>query len=320
MVETPKVPANSYGAFATDDTCGAIHFDGNVTINSYDSTRLSRGATDRRCEQRRRRWHERQPLDRRQRGRGGQPVHAAHRRGRLRGGRGERLDRDGHADVAGSVVQLPTDVTYPPPPVPAYNTMPLADHQLRRGRMRALGLTLPTAPCSGYDVMIDGHGATLSLPSVTLTGQTNIVLVATTPSRSTTSTASRWPAVDRERKATIPTQGVLVNVVGKNTDGTDIAMPIDFVGRLFRRGERLRRCSNYDASILQFVYGGTGEIKMKGNSGAAATFYAPNAQWNSAGLGSLRVDTGEAHQQPAPAISITIAGFSTISGSPDIPW
>jgi hypothetical protein len=38
LIETPKVPASTYGAFGTDDQCGALTFGGNVTINSYDST------------------------------------------------------------------------------------------------------------------------------------------------------------------------------------------------------------------------------------------------------------------------------------------
>ena len=38
MVETPKVPANSYAAFATANTCGAIHFQGSTRVDSYDSS------------------------------------------------------------------------------------------------------------------------------------------------------------------------------------------------------------------------------------------------------------------------------------------
>ena len=38
VVETPKVSANSYAAFATANGCGAIYFHGNVTVDSYDSS------------------------------------------------------------------------------------------------------------------------------------------------------------------------------------------------------------------------------------------------------------------------------------------
>src|SRR5206468_10754497 len=40
-IETPKVPASSYAAFGTDNTCGALTFGGNITINSYDSSGMT---------------------------------------------------------------------------------------------------------------------------------------------------------------------------------------------------------------------------------------------------------------------------------------
>src|SRR5262249_14080545 len=85
-------------------------------------------------------------------------------------------------------------------------------------------------------------------------------------------------------RATSSNQGVLVNVVGKTNTGADIPSPIDFTGGPFPPGNPSRSCtpvagiSAYDASMLQILYGGTGSISMKGNSAAAATFYAPNAQ------------------------------------------
>ncbi len=94
LVETPKVSANSYAAFATANTCDAIYFHGNVTVNSYDSQRR---AADRRRQQhageRRRRRHEWKLAHSGKRGRARQPVHAADRRGNLRGRRRHGLDR-----------------------------------------------------------------------------------------------------------------------------------------------------------------------------------------------------------------------------------
>jgi N-acetylglucosamine kinase-like BadF-type ATPase len=50
-------------------------------------------------------------------------------------------------------------------------------------------------------------------------------------------------------------------------------------------------CSQYDASTLQFIYGGSGDINLRGNSAAAATVYAPEADvvfsGNSALYGSV---------------------------------
>lgn len=206
---------------------------------------------------------------------------------------------DNNAHVAGSVMQLPGNVTYPPPTVPAYNTSALADISSTTGACAALGLTAANCSVSGsHDVVIDaGAGGTLSLPSVKLTGQTNIVLVAhTTPvaqyNFNSIEVASQSSV---SAKATSPTQGVLVNVVGKDNTGTDIAIPIDMTGGSFAAVNSCEvgcsgicpTCSVFDASILQFVYGGTAEIKMKGNSGAAATFYAPNASIEFGGTSDL---------------------------------
>src|SRR5262245_34506220 len=41
LAEQPVWPANSYGAFATANTCGAINFQGTTDINSYDSTGMT---------------------------------------------------------------------------------------------------------------------------------------------------------------------------------------------------------------------------------------------------------------------------------------
>jgi hypothetical protein len=38
LIETPKVSATPYAAFATADTCGAMHFQGSTVVDSYDSS------------------------------------------------------------------------------------------------------------------------------------------------------------------------------------------------------------------------------------------------------------------------------------------
>jgi hypothetical protein len=82
-------------------------------------------------------------------------------------------------------------------------------------------------------------------------------------------------------------------VVGKTNAGTDIAKPIDFTGGTYAGVNTCASCtavgsiSKYDASMLQFIYGGSGTIDMKGNSAAAATFYAPNASVTFGGTDDL---------------------------------
>jgi hypothetical protein len=59
------------------------------------------------------------------------------------------------------------------------------------------------------------------------------------------------------------------------------------VGGTYAAVQGCATCSNFDASMLQFIYGGTGAVKMTGNSGAAATFYAPNAAVTFSGTADL---------------------------------
>ena len=74
-----------------------------------------------------------------------------------------------------------------------------------------------------------------------------------------------------------PDARVLVRVAGQDSNG-QINPAIDFEGGTFTAPVgTCMTCSPYDATLLQFVYGGTNAIKMTGNSSASATFYAPQA-------------------------------------------
>ena len=95
------------------------------------------------------------------------------------------------------------------------------------------------------------------------------------------------PMMRNAVSATSPTQAVLVNVVGKNPDNTDIATPINFVGGTYAAVVGCATCSAFDASMMQFVYGGSGEIIMTGNSGAATTIYAPDAVFTLQGTADI---------------------------------
>ncbi len=280
ITETPKVPASSYAAFATDTTCGALSFSGNTVTNSYDSTSLTGSIA---------------PTMSSTGGNVGTNGNlsiggSVEINGNLytpRTGVGDcssgavtALTESGHAEVTGSVVQLPTAVSYPTPPIPAPSPLPAAGPITNAsGACVLLGLTLGTN-CfeSGSNITINGLGSTLSLPSVTLGSHTNIILVASSPSAQYNfNSISLAGGSSIGITATGPTQNVLVNVVGKNPDNSNISTPIDFVGGTFASVSGCAACSNYDASMLQFIYGGTGTINLTGNSGAAATFYAPNA-------------------------------------------
>lgn len=301
LVETPKVPASTYGAFATDNTCGALNFSGNVTINSYDSTNLTGTTT---------------PTTSASGGDVGTNGNltisgSVDVQGNLytpRTGVGSctqgsvsALTESGNANVTGSIVQLPTTVVYPTPPVPAQSPLPAVGiSSVSAATCTALGLTIydattnPTGQCK-YDsaaktIEINGYGSPLTLPSVSLSSSVKITMVGGSPAstynfNSISTAGSAAIAV----KATSNTQSAIVNIVGKNPDGSAIATPLDFAGGSFASPDisGCSNCSRYDASLLQILYAGTGTINLVGNSAAAATVYAPNATANVNGTADI---------------------------------
>jgi choice-of-anchor A domain-containing protein len=130
----------------------------------------------------------------------------------------------------------------------------------------------------------------LSLPSLTLDNHVSLVLVATAgPAEYNFNSITLTGGSEIKVQPTASNQAVLVNVVGKNPDNSAIAMPVDLVGGTFAAPDTTScaSCSVYDASMLQFVYGGTGEIRMAGHTGAAATIYAPDAAFTLEGTADL---------------------------------
>jgi hypothetical protein len=315
VVETPKVPANNYAAFATADNCGAMTFAGNTTTDSYDSTDLlGMGSTAPDPDQ-----------DGGDVGTNGNMSISGNVDvyGNLytpRAGVGDcsegavtALTEEGMAEVNGSVVQLPTVVTYPAPVIPAVSLTPDVSFTSAGDTATtcaALGL-IPVTNCNvvGDDIIIQGanmDGSPFALPSISLSStNVNIILVATTaPAQYNFNSISLTAGAEIKVRATSPTEAVLVNVVGKNPDGTDIATPINFAGGTFAAVDGCATCSDFDASMLQFVYGGTGEIIMTGHSGAAASIYAPEAAFTLEGTADL--------YGSVLAKTITVAGSANI--------
>jgi hypothetical protein len=63
---------------------------------------------------------------------------------------------------------------------------------------------------------------------------------------------------------------VIIRVAGKADDGTELTIPIDLSG-----GSVVN--DGLNPRSLQFVYGGSGEIKVNGGNDTATLIYAPNA-------------------------------------------
>ena len=287
LVETPKVAASSYAAFATDNTCGALTFNGNVTINSYDSSSLS-GATLPTYS-----------------GTGGDVGTNGNLTiggsvdvmgnlytprtgvGACVNGAVDALTASGSATVGGSITKLPGAVAYPSPTLPGPS--PLAAVSISSPgptTCTSLGLTALNCSYSGSTITITGNN--LTLPSVSLSAHTNIVITASSPAAQINfNSISLSGGSTIGIAATSPSQGAIIGVVGKNPDGSAIATPLDFTGGTYASVTGCASCSAYDASMLQIVYGGTGQLSMTGNSASAATIYAPNASFSLSGTADI---------------------------------
>ena len=300
VVEQPVWPASSYAAFATANVCGAMYFHGNVTTNSYDSSSLSGTTT---------------PTFSSSGGNVGTNGNlnvegSVDVQGNLytpRTGVGactsgavDALTETGSAHIDGSIVQLPAAVSYPTPPLPSplppTNTVNITSIT---GACDALGFTGATASwCttsgsgSSQKVTINSGGAPILLPSVSVGSQVTLEITAHAgPAQmvninSLDLTGGGTIAV----VASASNQSLLINLVGKNPDGSDMTTVMDFGGSSgghFANDSTCTGCSVFDASMLQFIYAGTGNVTFRGTNSAAATFYAPNATVNFNGTADL---------------------------------
>ena len=299
-VETPKVSANAYAAFATAVQCGAINFNGNVSTDSYDSsvgpptgagnsTQASGGDV----------------------GTNGnmnitgnvtvngnlytpRPGVGSCTAGNITGLTGNLCGGSPcTAGVTGSMVKLPSTVIYPPPvftTVPPNNTTvtitdPLGGSgNLTSANCTQLGLIaspLPGANCSvsGTTLTVSGGGVDVTLPNVVVgSGYTLVIQGANAPGQ-----AVNINSLVGNNNSNITfdyatnSQQVILKVAGKMPDGTDMPVPFDLT-QLNAWKQNKPSGANYDATALQIAYNGTANISMKGgNTADGATIYAPNA-------------------------------------------
>jgi Tfp pilus assembly protein PilX len=320
-VSQPVVPANSYGAFATANTCGALYFHGNVQTNSYDSTGLHADTTP--------------TMD----------------------NMGGDIGTNGNMEIQGSVnvdgnmyspktgvgacsagnvtaqtdignamsincpdgetgsdptnaclVQLPTVAVYP---VPTMSVSPSATTTVTigngssgsvapSGACAAFGLTSPTCTfnSAAKTVTLNGGGTDITLPNVVVNSNYSLIIQGNAPAQNVNINSFGGGGnvtIQANSGTTVAGvltdvgQSVVLKVAGKNPDGTDMATP-------FNLGDwSISSDFAFDASNLQIVYGGTAAFSMTGNSSAAATIYAPNAsfqlQGNSSFYGSILANT-----------------------------
>ena len=304
-IETPKVPAFQYAAFATANGCGALTFNGNTGTDSYNSAALALGAAPKVCTA---------------------AVAATDKTcyqpdGGDVGTNGNMLIDGGSVDVNGNLstprtgvgactagnvtalsgaltvnggtpIQLPKAVTLPTPSIPTPapgGALKVNNSSKVASICTDLGLT--AANCNvtypaGSDPVITIQNTTstpLHMQEVDLSAKANIVLVASPLSG--ISNEYDFNAISLSGGASIavstpsPTAKVVVRVSGQDSSGNAIDPAINFDGGTYAApvGTCGALCSQYDATLLQFVYGGPNSIVMTGNSAASATIYAPNS-------------------------------------------
>jgi hypothetical protein len=209
----------------------------------------------------------------------------------------DALSTQGGATIYGSTVQLPAEVSYPPPILTTTppTTQVTIDATLLGNAGTAcssLGLTLGTncsVNAATKTLTVDGGGATLTMPSVTIAKNYTLVFKAHAAPPNTIELNSLNGAgfLQIDANLTSPTQNesVVMKVAGKNADGTDMAVPFDLSSMAWKQNTV---SSNYDASTFQITYGGSGKIYMVGgNLQSASTIYAPNAAFELQGTQDL---------------------------------
>ena len=237
-------PAFAYAAFADNNGCGALSFTGNGTTDSYDSGALAvNGAGV------------------------ATPPAAFNSYGGNVGTNGNENNSGANVtingtlsspnagfgvcsagnvtalsgnlnQITGGLIQMPQAVTFPTPVVPPRGTTNVSSTQ-----------TL--APGNYGDITLSGTDTVTLTPgvynvnSISITGNGQLVIAPD-------------PITGQYGR-------VVVNVTGNNN-----TTPIDLEGNGISN-------PTYNPADLQFVYAGTGTIKIAGNGASAAVVYAPNA-------------------------------------------
>jgi hypothetical protein len=140
----------------------------------------------------------------------------------------------------------------------------------------------------------------LSLPSISI-GNATLVLTASNSPTITNAYNFNSIALTNSNSSLMVespsnSNDVKVNLTGLNPDGSQITNVVDMKGGSTMGGftttpnnpaNTCSSCSQYDASLLQFIYGGPGNLNISGNPSGACVFYAPNAAVTFSGNSNL---------------------------------
>ena len=310
ILDSAKVPTIAYAAFATDPGCGSLNFQGNVSTNSYRPYDTSGNPT---------------PLTMYNTGgdvgtNGNLTIQGSvDVKGNLESpitGVGSCTNNGGVASVAettsgkatvegGAPLQMPQTMQLPSPPIPnpISGIGPVTINGPNGSTCGALGLTAANCSVTGNVITLYGSGATPCppLPYIQLQGQAQLVLTASANTAANSYTFNGLTLASTNNLVQIESPsssyGVKINLSGLNPDGTPMSTPVlDFSGGSSVGGftttphnpaDTCAGCSQFDSSLVQFLYGGNGTANIGGNPSAASVYYMPNAKVNFAGNSSL---------------------------------
>jgi hypothetical protein len=262
VIERHGVPVYRYAAFAADSGCSALRFAGGAVTGSFNSATATAGTA---------------PTVANDSGHvgtngnlniEGNPTIINGTLSTPRSGFGPCSGGNVTAgvlraedQVTGGLVQLPQIVEYPTPPPPS--PMPPTTTISLSGNN-----TCPAGMSDGGACVADGSSVTLTpsgsapyvLPNVALSGHTKLVL-----NSGTYVVNSLIASGANVRLQVAPGADVIIHVAGEGQ-----TQPISLQGNTISN-------PSYRPEALQFIYGGTGEVLLSGNSEAAALVYAPLA-------------------------------------------
>jgi hypothetical protein len=266
IIERQKVPVYKYAAFATSDECAAMDFAGGATTDSYDSRVALVGGVP--------------AIDEHSGNVGtnggleasGNPTTIWGTLSSPRTGVGNcsvgnvtAFESSGGATVEGGLVELAQAVDFKTPsainPLPPVTAWDSGDCAATAGCTDLGGGDVRFAPAAGTTVQLGnvsvGNGDTLYLRGGTY----------------------EINSIDVKGEVVVEpgTGPVYLKVAGT---GFETGIPIEFTAGSISN-------TSYAAANFQIIYGGTGEVKLRGNAAFSAVVYAPNAETTFAGGGDF---------------------------------
>jgi len=256
IMEREIAPTFAYAAFATNSGCGSLSFTGNGNTDSYDSGGLALNADGSATTTPTFQSYGGNVGTNGNQSDSGNNVQINGTLSTPRTGVGACTTGNVTAlsgsttAITGGIVELPQALTMPAPVLPA---LPAGSPDING--------TQTIGPGNYGDINLSGNKTlslqpgTYNINSLSLSGNSTFQLVPD-------------PITGKYGK-------VVINVTGSGN-----STPISITGNGFSN-------PTYDPSMLQFLYAGTGTIKIAGNGASAAVVYAPNATVSFNGNGAF---------------------------------